>query len=73
MTHEEALTVINELGIDGAVTHKGDELKCYVRDIDEGGVSKTYLTELDCMKISLAFLTLSNALRAWQHKGDAKP
>jgi hypothetical protein len=57
---EAAVGVINEqLGIDGAITHKGDQLKCYTRDIEEGGVSKTYLGAAECQWLARAFAALA--------------
>lgn len=63
MTREEMVEIINkELGLDGAITFRGDEFKCYTRDIEEGGVFKTYLTAETCRVLSTAFGNLAAAL-----------
>ncbi len=57
MTTDQALAAINEsLKIQAAVTHKGDEVKCYV-DGD-----KEYLTADECSALSEAFATLQETL-----------
>lgn len=69
MSIEEALSAINDrLNIQAAVTATG-ELKCYCPSTVDQGVDKTYLDDLECMKVSLAFLALSNALRAARSSG----
>lgn len=63
MTPEEMIEIINgELGLDGAITHKGDAFKCYTRDIEEGGVSKHYLDAATCRTLSTAFGNLAAEL-----------
>lgn len=59
---EDALEAVNKmLGIDGVVTHKGDEIKCWTHD-GEGGRSKAYLTKWDCAALASAFEALSYRL-----------
>ena len=63
MTQDESVWVINhELGLDGAITHKGDQLKCYTRDHADGGVSKTYLDAEKCRVLAAAFGDLAASL-----------
>ena len=65
MTQDEALKVINDtLGIAADITHRGDEVKCYVPSTDGPGVSKTYFAAEDCSRLSLAFMSLTLGLHA---------
>lgn len=72
MNAGEALALINErLGLQAIITHRGDEVKCYPPNGDEPGVSKTYLDERTCMRLSLAFLVLSNEVASAPSSGEA--
>lgn len=65
MTPLEAVKVINEhLGIGGAITHPGNELKCYVREEDGSGPYKRYFGSSECAALQDAFATLADALRS---------
>lgn len=65
MTLSEALRLVNEdLAISAGITHRGDELKCWVPDPDEGGLTERYLSADDCVRLSTAFISLSMTLRA---------
>lgn len=71
MTRDEAIAFINdELGIQGGVTIRGDEVKCYLPD-DEGGTYKAYLTAADCQALADAFGFLALGLET-QVQGQAK-
>lgn len=52
-----------DLGIQAGVTFKGDELKCWTPDNEDGGVSKTYLSADDCDALALAFAAVAEMLR----------
>lgn len=65
MNAAEALGLINEhLNLQAIVTFRGDEVKCYPPNSDEPGRTKAYLDERTCMRLSLAFLVLSNEVAA---------
>lgn len=51
------------LGIESAITHRGDELKCSVIDDDDGGRRKAYFTADDCAQLSEAFAAIADELR----------
>jgi hypothetical protein len=74
VTTEEAIEIVNaSLHIDGAITHKGDEVKCYVRDIEEGGAHKRYLGVAECQELADAFGFLALKLdAAAQRQGKAE-
>lgn len=56
MTADEAIAAINSaLGIQGILTHKGDELKCWVPEDAGHGVNKTYLGVVECQDLADAF------------------
>lgn len=58
-----ALDRINEiLRIGGAVTHRGDEVKCSL--IFEEGPDKAYLGADDCDALGEAFIALAAELRS---------
>jgi hypothetical protein len=67
VTKEEALDIINmQLDIQVGITHRGDELKCWTPDTEDGGTSKTYLDASACLELGEAFATLGATL----HKCD---
>lgn len=61
---EAALDIINDqLGIQAAQTVKGDEVKCYVPDPENGGVCKAYFDSRNCFELAECFEFLGTALR----------
>lgn len=64
MNTNEAIDMVNDLlSISAAITVTGKEVKCWCPDEQDGGVSKTYLSEQACIQLSLAFATLAEAMR----------
>lgn len=65
-----AVDCINEiLQLDGTVTHRGDELKCMLRDPYDGGTHKAYLDADECASLGSAFAALAAELRT----SEARP
>ena len=65
LTRAAALVTINDLlHLDGAVTFNHENLKCVLRDIDDGGCHKAYLDAADCRLLSVAFAVMADALSA---------
>jgi len=59
------------LGISGNVTTRGDELKCWVYTEEDGNRYKAYLSGLECIQLSNAFMFLGAQLAlAEQPNGD---
>lgn len=64
MTGTEAIETINHmLQLDGAVTVRGDELKCVLAD-EDGYFRKAYLDAGACRSLSAAFAALAESLQA---------
>jgi hypothetical protein len=52
----DPLVIINEfLGLELAYTVRGDELKGWKRDLEDGGSTKFYLNRAECEVLSRAF------------------
>ena len=63
MSADDAIAYINGLlGTQFTRTFKGDELKGWVHDADEGGTVKVYLGATDCADIAKAFAQVAKAL-----------
>lgn len=70
---DEALSAINvHLGIDAAVTHRGDEVKCWVPSEDGDGRSKCYLDAKDCEELARAFSVLASTVRVGGETGGGQ-
>ena len=62
MSVDTAIHAVNDnLGVDAAITVRGDEVKYYVWN-GEGGRDKTYLDGGDCRKLAAAFAVLAESL-----------
>jgi hypothetical protein len=71
MTREEAILLINGyLSIDAAITVRGDEVKCWVADQDEGGRYKTYFDRRNCLDLARAFHVLADTFAAAPQAGE---
>jgi hypothetical protein len=60
---ETALGIIKgHLGLEPMVTDRGDQVKCYVPDLDEGGAHKTYFDAKDLYELAECFTALGDAV-----------
>lgn len=65
MSIEMAIRVINDLLELGAnITVNGNELKCWIPDMEEGGLTKAYLNAKECFELAEAFTVLAEELLA---------
>lgn len=62
---DEIVEQLNDIipGLELIKTVRGDEIKGWTRDLEEGGSTKFYLSRLDCARLAELFATLSNELR----------
>lgn len=61
---DEIVKQVNNIipGLDLIKTVRGDEIKGWTRDIEEGGTMKFYLNAADCRLLSEAFAKLAGNL-----------
>lgn len=60
---QAALGIIKgHLGLEPVVTDRGDQVKCYVPDLDEGGTCKTYFDAKDLYELAECFTVLGDAI-----------
>jgi hypothetical protein len=64
MDNTNPLDHINEvLGLELIQTIKGDELKGWKRDLEEGGTTKFYINREDCLRLAEAFAEIAKNLK----------
>jgi hypothetical protein len=69
MTADEAIDAVNTaLGIQGVITTKGDEVKCWVPCDGDVGTNKTYLGVEECQSLADAFGFLAIHLETAQRQ-----
>jgi len=62
---DEIVEQLNDIipGLELIKTVRGDEIKGWTRDLEEGGSTKFYLNRLDCARLAELFAALANELR----------